>query len=139
MAHADRVSLRRVTAWRADWCPNLAGRPLTVCTAVEGCEYQDVVVNDDYHMRMRIPDGMTGWGAAVPDARRVAMRGATAWAEDASGRVGDQSIFNRTVTFNAPVNRSIADGSIQIVGPTEDRDHLSALGELIVGSIAFHP
>jgi hypothetical protein len=112
---------------------------ITCAQPSKGAKYQDVVVNDDYHMRMRIPDGMTGWGAAVPGARRVAMRGATAWAEDASGRVGDQSIFNRTVTFNAPVGRSIADGSIQIVGPTEDRDHLSALGDLIVRSIAFYP
>ena len=160
--------------------------PLVTCDQVTnaqpstGAKYQGQVVNDDYHLRVRIPDGLTGWGAAVfPDgtgapfhgfalfpaagnsacivvnigwrvdedeapqrsqqSRAVVMRGATAWSEDASGLAGDQAMFNRTVTFSAPVGRSIADGSIQIVGPASDRDRLITLGDQIVRSMVFRP
>jgi len=160
--------------------------PVVTCDQVtnaqpsKGAKYRGLVVNDDYHMGVRIPDGMTAWGAAVfpdgtgapfhgfalfpaegngactvvnigwrvqedeapqrpPQARTVIMRGATAWTEDANGLVGGQSMFNRTVTFSAPVGRSVADGSVQIVGPASDRDRLITLGDQIVRSMVFHP
>ncbi len=63
--------------------PVLTCAQVTSAAPSSGATYQGLVVNDDYHLRVRVPKGLTGWGAAVfPDGTGAPFHGFAVYPAD---------------------------------------------------------